>query len=1069
MTPQISDTFYFDSFHFRANERLLYRGGAIVALEPRAASVLLYLIENRERLVSKEELLETVWSDVFTTDDVLKKAVSQIRRALSDDAENPRFVQTLHRRGYRFIADVSDTANDSSNAATRQIAAEKFDAIDPNFDQLIGRASEMDFLRAEFRRAAVGKGQPVLIAGEPGIGKTQLTKRFQQWATEQNAVCVRARFFDYEAASVSAFDLFLGLLEEALKKSGGGEEIGSAQIDLRREIQNQLGVVLPDELFAVASNERYQAKTDAFQMIVPLAASFLELSRKRPLVVLLDDLQWADDTSLKIIGYLMRAADDAPLMLVALSRRAEIETPAHKIAEWLRAQAVYRSYTTLKLSALSETDYRALISEIFARKLDETRIPPDDLRKLHRTTGGNPYFLAETVRTLINEGVVERDGANGSFAWHWRGLRDVPLPETVRMAARAKIEMLSEKARNLVECAAVLGDAFQIETLERMSDRSRLSEEEFEACLDEAVAIQVLTERDVSGADDCQFYHTTLRRAVYSDLSPRRRKRLHARAAHAIKAVHAETVERLMHILGAHYDAAGDAKASFDANLRACEAAVARFDWTEAAECLARAERAAKSLTGASDSFSDESYLRFLLAKGETFLSTGKRAEAETVLEEAARIAGKTNNRATLAAARGIQAHARVLLGNYRESLAAAEEALKLSRETENRQGVANALLQIASSRYSLGDFEAACEGLQKVVDDYGAESYYTAVALGKLGWVYALQGRYKEAKNFLRKALEFHKNAGDVRQRVVLALCLDWAEYGAGNYEAAICFAAKARDEARNLGESYSEAVALMRIGKARAAQGLYAESENFLKASTEKLKDLNSRHAEAETVWMLGRVRAASEKFVEAETLFNQSLEIVREVGDREDEFRILIDIAHLENERENPQAALEVAERAAQIAEEIKVPDGVGSAFIEKSESLLRLGKIKESRRAAVRAAEILEEFASGERWKAYFALARSLRAGKKSQICEIKTSKIKIETAADAARRSLELLENIRAQFKEEDAERRRQFALAHQKPARLLREIIASENRFSEAEEISRVWLLEEKLTTDAHR
>ena len=97
---------YFDSFHLPGDVDLLYNGEEVVPLEPRAVQVLRYLAQNHERVVPKEELLDTIWPDVFTTDGVLKRAISQVRRALGDDADESRFVETYHRRGYRFIAPV---------------------------------------------------------------------------------------------------------------------------------------------------------------------------------------------------------------------------------------------------------------------------------------------------------------------------------------------------------------------------------------------------------------------------------------------------------------------------------------------------------------------------------------------------------------------------------------------------------------------------------------------------------------------------------------------------------------------------------------------------------------------------------------------------------------------------------------------------------------------------------------------------------------------------------------------------------------------------------------------------
>lgn len=1081
MLPADQRKFDFADFHLAANAAALYRGQELVQLEPQACRVLLYLVENHNRLVTKDELLENVWPDVFTTDDVLKKAVSQIRRALDDNVDNPRFVQTLHRRGYRFIAAVTENSASNAELITKknstgngfnafQLDQPTFleDASDPDFDQLIGRAIEMELLQAEFRRVLRGHGQPVLITGDPGAGKTQLATRFERWATEQTAVCLRARFFDYEAARVSSYDLFLDLLNEALSKSSLGH--GTKRTDLRAALKMQTGVALPEELFATnAGAKRLNAQSDAFRVIAPLAECFVNLSEKRPLVLVFDDLQWADETSLKIIGYLMRTASSAQLMLVATARRAEIETASHPISAWLQAQAVYRSYTSLNLTPLTLTEYRQLIDEIFGGKLNVSEIPASDLRQLYGTTGGNPYFLVETLRILIAENAVEKttpdkatsdkitaESNNSSFLWRWRGLTDVPLPETVRMAARSKLARLSPQTRDYVERAAVLGDAFHLEALEQMFEGDAVSQNELETFLGEAVSAQVLTEQAVSGTDDCQFYHTTLRRAVYSDLSPRRRKRLHARAAAALESIYSGSPERIAAALAAHYETAGNARSSFERSLTACETASAHFDWTDAADSLARAQRAAGLLNGNSATrLSDKDQLRLLLASGETLMSVGKRVEAEVELTKAATLAEKLDDRQALAAALGVKAQTQVLLGRYRESLLSSREALRLSRENNNSRGVANALLQIASAQYTLCEYDEACQVLETVINEFGEASYHAAVALGKLGWVRALQSRYREAKELLTRARAFHREAGDVRQRVVLALCLDWAEYGAGDYEAAVDFATKARDEAHNIGELYSESIAMLRIGKSRLAQGLYEEGENIFKNVLAKLAGKNAIHCDAEAVWFLGRAKSLNGDYTEAAPLLEGALATIREIGDREDEFRILIDLARQQNEQNNAMIALETATQAAQIAQEIRIPDGIGAALIELSAAHLALNQPREALQAAERARELLEAAGSGELWRGYYALAAALLALPPDVVRgEKEPNRI---TPESALHRSLDLLGKIRKQFAAADIERREKFTRAHQHPARLLYDLLLITNRSPEAAHLKSEW------------
>ncbi|HUR79464.1 MAG TPA: AAA family ATPase, partial [Thermoanaerobaculia bacterium] len=291
----------FGAFHLANGVQLLYRGGEVVPLEPRAVRVLRYLVEHHDRVLSKDELLEEVWSDVFTTDGVLKKAVSQIRRILGDDPDQSRFIATYHGRGYRFIAPVTHVGKTVPKIVSSDLI--------PNYDQLAGRDAELLALRAGFRGALEGASRPVTIIGEAGIGKTQLVRHFRRWAVEQGAVALYGRFFDYRGAGLAPYELFLDLLRECCGM------LRPSDASLRDAIEAACGVRLPAELFEDATRGHAAGGIagDQFRFIVPICRAWLALSRRRPLVLALDDLQWADPASLDVLGCLMRMLETEPV------------------------------------------------------------------------------------------------------------------------------------------------------------------------------------------------------------------------------------------------------------------------------------------------------------------------------------------------------------------------------------------------------------------------------------------------------------------------------------------------------------------------------------------------------------------------------------------------------------------------------------------------------------------------------------------------------------------------------------------------------------------------------------
>src|SRR5690349_13379804 len=142
MSESPQSTLHFSPFHISSDVDLLYSGNAVVPLEPHAVQVLRYLVEHHDRVVTKEELLEKIWPDVFTTDGVLKKAVSRARRALGDDPENPRFIRTFHARGYRFIAPVTKSSPKAAETTAPSSTVPVFPeegavtlSSDPDFNQ----------------------------------------------------------------------------------------------------------------------------------------------------------------------------------------------------------------------------------------------------------------------------------------------------------------------------------------------------------------------------------------------------------------------------------------------------------------------------------------------------------------------------------------------------------------------------------------------------------------------------------------------------------------------------------------------------------------------------------------------------------------------------------------------------------------------------------------------------------------------------------------------------------------------------------------------------------------------
>ncbi|HMV86452.1 MAG TPA: AAA family ATPase [Blastocatellia bacterium] len=1091
-TPQLGSSsasaLRFPPFHIPANVDLLYREEKIVALERRAVQVLRYLVEHHDRVVSKDELLEAVWPDTYITDGVLKRAVSQARRALGDVADESRFIETYHGRGYRFIAEVLAqneppaevketrllTLPPAEVKATRPLTLPpalqatidaKPVSETPDYNQLAGRQTEMAQLQGDYRRALAGTGHTVLMIGDPGVGKTQLAREFANWARAEGAVCLYTQFFDYQASRLAPYEVFLDLLRNIL----GVTAVNREDCDLRVLARNHFNVNLPEELFIdarVTGQLRLSGTTGTLRLddlpprktgplslqrttgalatpisrpVTPISQCLIRASRQRPLVLILDDIQWADETSREVIGHLMRTVQSEPLMLLCLARAEALNDRESKFAEWLKRLAGYRSYTTLTLNPLDESACVAAIEAIFGNQII---VPPADFKRLHAITGGNPYFLVEMLRLLVAEKAIQFD-AKANPAWQWRGIKDLSLPVTVVMAAQAKLDRLSSEVREIAECAAVIGDEFRIETLAVMTG---INEDDIERLVMEGARRGVLAERGVSADNDARFHHNTLRQVLYDSLPPRRRKRLHSQAAQAIESLCQFEPDRIAEALSAHYEAANLWEKAFDWSMRAWQAAGSRLSWSEAMICVERAARAAAALEqGSGNQLPPAERLNLLLAFGETHFALGNLKESDAAYGEAATLARGLNDRSALATALLQQGQTRMSLSLYQESAAVTEQALELYRATNDQEGAALALLQLGGIQVRQGNYEAAIALAQQALEGVALNSQVAAIAFGLLGWARALQGHYTEGVPLLERAIEYLSSVGDVQRRALLLRRSHWAELSRGNYEAAIELAIRARDDAHRLGDVTSEAKMEIGIGQARIAQGLCAEAIEILNRAKERLRAAGNTNGEAECLWLLGRAHCESGQLAEARKLLEKASGLILEVGDRDDEFRVLTDSARLALAEGDGQTALQLAEKAARIAEELGNRDGLGTALVEQARAFQMLNHNKDALAAIERARTMLEEAPSGEFWRACWA---------KAQILTISNP----EAALEAFDRTMILLDEIRRQLSQDET-RLALATKARRLPAQQFHALLLQQEQPAQARKIAESWQL----------
>jgi class 3 adenylate cyclase/tetratricopeptide (TPR) repeat protein len=407
----------------------------------------------------------------------------------------------------------------------------------------IDRVAELATLGEAVREAARGRGGAVALAGEPGVGKTRLAEEIAHSASRDGFRVLRGRGFEQELGAPYALwsEAARSFLRDASDAAvtGAAERCVDAVVTLAPELADRLGPLRPR-----GDLDPDSARLRFFEGVLRF---FRNVARHSPVMILLDDAQWADAGSLALLEYVgARVRSDAILLLV-LYRDVEADpggTLRHALGNLQRA----RFLREIALRRLDDDTARLLIAAI----LGAEGVPPDLFPPVLEKTGGNPYFVEELLRALVEEGAL----VLGTDGWSWKSPGRVGIPSTVREAVRRRVDRASPEVRETLAVASVLGSQFAFEVLEEVSGVER------EALLHRVEALlraRLLHEREAApGRSVLRFGDEQIREVLYEDLPRLRRRLYHGRTAATLeRRVGAQGDERAAE-LARHWVEAGE-------------------------------------------------------------------------------------------------------------------------------------------------------------------------------------------------------------------------------------------------------------------------------------------------------------------------------------------------------------------------------------------------------------------------------------------------------------------------------------------------------------------------------
>jgi DNA-binding winged helix-turn-helix (wHTH) protein/tetratricopeptide (TPR) repeat protein len=540
----------FGRYHFHPTQGLT-RGRHDVHLTPKSLGVLRVLLERSGEVVTREELFSHVWPDTSVSDAALTTCIQELRRALADDARDPKYIETLHRRGFRFLAapsvDDPPARVDAGSPASSAVLG-----------PIVGRETALAQLARACGFAREGRRQVWFITGEPGIGKTALVNAAVSGiADESTCRVVRAECVEHHGAG-EAYQPLLEALTRLCTQPGGEPYRGALRQCAPTWMAQLPALQTPAERIAL---RRRTSGATPERMLRELTDAIEAMARRSPIVLCLEDLHWSDASTLDWIASFGRRPEPAAVLVIGTYRPGE---------------GGHRSRSPEALA--QDLGVRGLCGEIALSRLDvhavtryvTTRFPSvggaspllERLAALvHERTEGNPLFVVNALADLVARHVlVARDA-------EWLVSADLDatslaIPDDVRRTIERQIDRLDDTERGLLEVASVAGSPCAAAAVAAGAD---VAASAVEAVCDGLARRQafVRTGPTVEWPDGTlsatfEFLHSLYREVLSARLSPSRRVEVHRRIAMRLEAAHGERARELAVELAVHFEEARD-------------------------------------------------------------------------------------------------------------------------------------------------------------------------------------------------------------------------------------------------------------------------------------------------------------------------------------------------------------------------------------------------------------------------------------------------------------------------------------------------------------------------------
>ena len=770
---------------------------------------------------------------------------------------------------------------------------------------LVDRTEEMNVLKEAVYRAVHGEGGLVFIHGEAGIGKTRLVRELGAYSRSRGVQVLYGRCPAlFRMDGVPPYVLWKEVIKDYLEACNPEQlfrVVGYYPAEVAKlvpEISQKLRAI--PQSFAISPEQEQNRLFEAVSQFVT------NISRETPLLVVLDDLQWTDPSSLLLLHYLARGVQKTPLLLLGAYRSTDIDAK-HPLSPVLTELNRERLPQSIQLKRMSLSD----VSEMIKNILEQEDVPAEFCTLVYEKTKGNPFFAEEVVKSLKEEEVIFRDGNR----WEFKNVSKIEFPETVKSVLKTRFSRLDDECQNVLTLASFVGNDF---TLEAMCALTGIEENKLLELMDRMLKTGLIKEREVRGEGICSFADILVRDVVYEEVSLLKRKKLHGTVGCALEKVYAKKIDEHLGELASHFLEGGDKEKALDYFLKAADKAAKIYANSEASSYFQSAlklleekegelqkkghvlERLGdiKNLVGeydASTKYWNEALLLCnqlyekekaarLHRKIANLLwdNKGETAKAEEHYDKALGILEHEPESGELASLYEDMAHMYYRTKDMTKAQSLAEKALELGNKLNNYEVMANSYVSLGTVFNRIGDRKKAIECLEralKIAIDNGlmeaALRAYNNIAV-------ALPTEETErGRESIEKGYDLAKKIGDIRFQSLMGANIAWYDFGIGNVKKALSLAEESVALDRKSGNMVNLSFSIGTLALAHLVLGDWDKCEKYLKEKigiTEKLNDIDQ--IASSYIW-LGFLHFIKGEYPEARALYEKAYEVDEKAG--------------------------------------------------------------------------------------------------------------------------------------------------------------------------------------------